>query len=377
MTPRHTDVVLKYNHVQVSNDIAKYLLGLTYTDHSSGQADDLQLSLEDTQQIWIKDWVPEKGDVVEAQINLVVNDKTTTLDCGYFEIDELECNDPPAAVTIKAVSAALSSALRGEENTRAWENIKLKDIATELATKAEMSVSYLAEYNPLYKRRDQTDQSDLAFLMDCCEKAGLALKVTNDTLVVFDEEEFEQKDPIATLERGKSNIISARFKTKTRDVYRACVVKYKDPSTGQTFEYIFEPENAPATGQLLKISERVESPEEGKLLARKRLREKNLKENMASMKVVGDPLFVAGTVIAVKGYGKFDGNYYITQATHGCGNSGYTVDLEMHKTMKSYMINLKKSLVIDRPARKHTRAGGKKAKSAKTKRTKELVLSDE
>jgi phage protein D len=354
MDPRRLEISLAYNHKQVANDIARFLLSLTYTDHSSGTADDLQITLEDREQIWANDWVPEKGDVVSAQltaVNFTGEGSRETLDCGFFEVDDFEMSGPPNSVTIKAVSAAVSAALRGEENTRAWENIRLKDIAQDIATQAEMGLQYLAEYNPFYKRRDQTEQSDLAFLLECCDKAGLALKVTNDNIVIFDEEQMEAQQPVMTIEKGKGNIIRYRFNSRSRDIYRACEIKYRDPGTGQTFRHIYEPPNAPETGQLLKINERVEDAEEGKVLARKRLREKNVKENMASMTVVGDVCLVAGVTIMVKGFGTFDGKYYVTRAQHSTG--GYTVAIDIHKTM-AYVLNEAKTLVVE-SKRKRTR----------------------
>jgi len=96
---------------------------------------------------------------------------------------------------------------------------------------------------------------------------------------------------------------------------------------------------------LLKINERVDDAEEGKILARKRLREKNLEENMARMTLIGDTNLVAGVNIDIKGFGSFDGKYYITQAKHNYSSSGYTVEIEMHKTLGSYYINMVASSV--------------------------------
>ncbi|MGL5512669.1 MAG: hypothetical protein ACRDBM_05440 [Sporomusa sp.] len=95
---------------------------------------------------------------------------------------DAEVSGEPDVVTIRAISAPISTALRGEENTRAWENIRLKNIAGDMADRAEMDLKYLAAYNPHIKRQDQTEQSDLAFLQELCNRAGLSLKATNDTL---------------------------------------------------------------------------------------------------------------------------------------------------------------------------------------------------
>lgn len=339
MTVRKTTINLKYNTTDITKDIAPYLLSFGYTDNSSGQADDLQLQLEDKNHLWESDWLPEKGDTITASILAENAGQTAKLPCGQFDIDEITVAGPPSTVTIKAVSAAMATALRGEQNTKAWENISLKAIASEIANKASLGLEYLAKYCPNYKRKDQTSQSDLSFLLDLCGKAGLELKITDNMVVIFDEEELEENPSVATYERGNSNILSYSFTSKSRDVYRACVIQYKDPQTSQTFKYVYEPPNAPDTGQLLKINERVDDAEEGRILARKRLREKNLKENMAQMTFVGDTKLVAGVNIDIKGFGSFDGKYYITQAKHNHSGSGYTTEIDMHKTLGSYYVN--------------------------------------
>lgn len=339
---RQTAIKLIYNDTDATRSIAPYLLNFSYTDNASGQADDLQIQLEDRAHLWEADWLPEKGDVIDA---IIAPTGQIELPCGLFDIDEITISGSPSTVSIKGVSAAMATALRGEKNTKAWENIRLKAVAAELAKRAEMKLAYLAKYDPAYKRRDQTEQSDLAFLQDICDKAGLSLKVTDDSLVIFDEEEMEQGDTVATYERGKDNMLSYSFTSKSRDIYRACVLQYKDPKTSQVFKYVYEPPNAPDTGQLLKINERVDDAEEGKVLARKRLREKNLKENMARLTVVGDSKLAAGTNVNIKGFNRFDGKYYITQAKHNYSSSGYTTEIEMHKTLGAYYVNAVSSSV--------------------------------
>lgn len=350
---RQTSIKLLYNGKNISADIAKYLVNFSYGDNSSGEADDIQITLENTEHLWENDWQPEKGDAIEAAIvtkgfRLDQNNEEIEeqLYCGYFEVDEIDLSSPPSVVTIKAISTSDNTSLRSEENTKAWEKTTLKSIAVEIAEKSELELNYIAEYNPIYSRRDQTSQSDLAFLQELCERDGLSLKITNDTIIIFDEEQQEQSDPVVRFNIGQDNVIRSSFKTKTRDVYRACLIQYSDAQTQKTIKYIFQPTNAPETGQLLKINEKVESLEDAQRLARKRLREKNIKENTASMSVVGDTRLVAGTVITVDNIGNFSGNYYIKKANHDYGSSGYTVSIEMWKAGVNYEAELSEYIEV-------------------------------
>lgn len=54
---RRTEIAVKISGVDVSADMNKYLLQITYTDHEEDKTDDLQISLDDREGIWLKDWL--------------------------------------------------------------------------------------------------------------------------------------------------------------------------------------------------------------------------------------------------------------------------------------------------------------------------------
>lgn len=47
MEARRILTIIKYNNKDISADISKYLKSISYTDNLSGEADDLQITLED------------------------------------------------------------------------------------------------------------------------------------------------------------------------------------------------------------------------------------------------------------------------------------------------------------------------------------------
>lgn len=60
---RKTTAVIAFDGVDITKDISPYLLGLTYTDCEDGEADDLQIRLQDRDGIWLESWA---GQMVEA-----------------------------------------------------------------------------------------------------------------------------------------------------------------------------------------------------------------------------------------------------------------------------------------------------------------------
>lgn len=191
---RYAEVSLTYSGKDISLDIAPYLLSFTYTDNSSDKADDISLTLEDRDRLWIADWFPAKGDTVNASI--IIHDweaanRTESLPCGTFEVDQIECSGPPNQIVIKAVSTLVSKPMRQEKHTKAWENVKLSTIAGDATSKNGLTLFWDSPENPFFERRDQVEVSDLEFVSSLCRDYGIAVKVTDTQLVCYDEETYE------------------------------------------------------------------------------------------------------------------------------------------------------------------------------------------
>lgn len=262
--------------------------------------------------------------------------KDMTLDMGTFEIDSVDMSGPPDKVTVKSTSIPYTSKLRMEKKSKAWEKITLKGIGQEIAGKNGLKLMYEANDNPAYKRKEQVQTSDIKFLQELCHAAGMALKVTTLTIVIYDAAEYDKKPAVRTFKKGSGDIISYKMGTKLTDTaYTSCHVSYSDPDSKETIEYTYTPDSSTGTGQTLEINEKVNSKAEAIRLAKKRLREKNTQEYTASLKVVGDVSLVAGITVKLKGFQQFDRKYKVTQAKHNLLD-GYTVDLSLKQVLEGY-----------------------------------------
>ncbi|GHV50439.1 hypothetical protein FACS1894216_02650 [Synergistales bacterium] len=332
--PRRTRIKLIYEGKDISRDIAPFLLSFDYTDKASGEADDIQITLEDRDGLWRDPWFPSKGDKIAASIITENWDEgsSRSLYCGSFEVDEIEVSEPPMTVSVKAVSAPRSTSMRDESKNKNWEGYKLSGIAGDIAGKAGMSLEYIAEKDPQYDTRNQVEQSDMSFLMKLCSDSGLALKVTDEKIVIFDEEEFEEKAAVSSLKRGDYRIISASLKTKMAGTYKAAHVAYSDSLEDEKFEVYEDDETIDGdNGQTLEINQRVRGRGEAEELAKGKLREANKKEVTGSFTMAGDLGLVAGLNLSIEGYGKFDGKYFIESAKHSYSGSGYTTGVEIRE----------------------------------------------
>lgn len=320
---------ITYNKTDISTDIAPYLKSFNYNDVMSGEADDINITLEDRKELWQGDWLPDKGDTLTVSI---MANKDKELPLGLFEIDEIEISSPPNEVKIKAVSVPNNSSLRGVDKSRSWEKAKLSVIAGDIAKNAGMALFYDTTEDSEIDRAEQSEQSDLSFLMNLCKDKGLALKVSDKKIIIFDEEKYEQSEPVKTV--TKSKLKSFSLKSSTREVYKACHVKYQQSKDKSLIEYIYTLPNK--TGKTLQINEEVKSIGEAEKLAKKKLREKNKEEITVSMTTVGDFDLLAGNTLLLEGFHSFDGKYIITRGSHDIGNNGYSVSLDLRRCLNGY-----------------------------------------
>lgn len=341
LTPKNsrrvTPIVL-YNKKDISADLNQYLKSISYTDNMTGQADDLQIALADIEHLWAGAWQPELGAklTVSWQLeNRGIADIPVSFKAGVFEIDEISCTFGPSQADIKAVSVPDNNTLRGVEHTKSWEKATLKKVAKDIADGAKLELTYEPNYEINYDRVEQSDESDLAFLDKLCRDAGLALKICNEKLVIFDEAVYEQADPVLTISRTISELSDVRFTHKLRDTYKACHVKYQKSKTKELIEFTFKAPDK-TEGKTLKVKEEVSSVAEAERLAKKRLREKNCDEVTASFSCAGNTKLVASATVNVTGFGGFDGKYIIVRAQHDISSSGYRCSVDMRRCLNGY-----------------------------------------
>ncbi|WP_215830014.1 phage late control D family protein [Pelorhabdus rhamnosifermentans] len=339
MIARNTSLDIVYEKTNITEDLRPHLKGWTYTDNLSGQSDDLQITLEDRDHLWMGDWYPEHGAKLTATMkrtNWTVEQTKKDFSLGVFEIDEIENSYPPSEVTIKALSVFQTTALKGEMKNRAWEKTKLSVIANDIASDAGMKLYYDVSDDPEYDRKEQTEEQDLSFLQKLCTEAGLALKVSDSQIVIFDEAKYEQADPVMTIDFKTFPIKKFRGRGTIDDTYSSVWITYRSPKGRVKMNYTYTPPNPPAVGRVLVIRERFDSLSEAERKAKKALRDKNSKAWNVSLTILEDIQICASQNITLKNFGKYDGKWIATQVTHGQSNSGDEVSLQLRRCLEGY-----------------------------------------
>lgn len=356
---RRAWLIVTYNGKDISESLAQYVLSFSYTDNLTGQVDDISITLEDRAELWEADWMPERGATLDITICTYnwsdLYSEEQDLQLGKFEIDELEVSSAPNVVTIKAVAISISddSTLRSTLRSHTWENISVQKAANDIAWQNGMKLQWYCDDNPNIDKLEQNDESDLDVLQKICDDAGFALKVTTDTIIIFDVEKFEKEDVYAEYYHPGTTILNIvenqskpvqtdallnySFKAKIRDVYKKCHVKYAKDKDKSVIESTFvAPDKKEKEGATLEVHQQVSSQAEADRLAKKKLREKNCEEFTGSFSSDGNMELCAGETIEMLGFGNFSGKYIITQAKHDISSSGFTSSVEIRKCLDGY-----------------------------------------
>ena len=314
-----------------------YVKSFEYIDHESGKADELRLTLHDRDGKWSGEWRPSLGTKIEASFTVLnwEGGGAVLFPCGEFSVDEVEFSGVPDEVTIKALSAALTSELRDTTRTQAWENYTLRDVAAEIAQRNGLSLMYSAP-DHAFERRDQREESDLAFVQRLASSYAVKCKIHNGKLVLFDAADADSADPVLTVKKrgGQFSPTRYRFLESSSDTgYSRAVVSYTDPSTGKVQKAEVKVRQEGSAEKELTLNSRVESASEAMALGKSQLRQKNEKTFTAELELMGHPSLVSGSNIELSGFGCWDGVWAILEARHRL-HPAYAVQLKIRKALE-------------------------------------------
>lgn len=282
-------------------------------DNAGGVADSLELHFNDPDKLW-GEWSPMKNDSVQ-----VVENGFTS---GLMYVDELE--QQRGIFIVRALSIPQESKTA---NTKAWENVRFLEIATEIAGKYGYSLETYGIENHLYERVDQLETADFKFLALRCMLEGYMIKITDRKVVIYDELYMESLD-------AKKNIDISDFDGNYKFLQKATGIFRSSKITYGSIQSEFTPNNA-SSGPILKFTDlQVFSQGEADRYARKTLRCHNKYETIGHGTIQLDTGIAAGINININGVGLAKGKYFCDQAIHSL--VGKKTLLKLRKPLEGY-----------------------------------------
>ncbi|WP_026748614.1 phage late control D family protein [Leptotrichia trevisanii] len=258
---RNIRVIVIFNKVDISDEIAHSISSLNYTDNSKNAIDDLELELENLDYRWLKEWYPDENAQLLVGIHEETGNETDFLDLGTFYVDEPTFEND--RLNLKCLALPLDQNIRDQKNSVAWEKITLKELVTQIANKHKMNAEIYAD-NEFFERLDQNQETDLAFINRVVKETGLNMKVSDDKIIIFDDEEMEKNDTVEIFNINDERIRSFSLKKKNKEIYDNVEVSYYDPDKKKVIKEIITKKELEKRNQVTTESSEEKSSENKK-----------------------------------------------------------------------------------------------------------------
>lgn len=319
--------VLLYQGVNITADVSRMVLSISYVDELGGRAGELEIELEDRERRWQAAWFPQQGDAVSL---LLGYGGEPLLACGDFQVDELELQGPPDVFHLRCLPAWITPPLR-TRNSLGYEGQTLAQIAATVAARHGMSVVGAPEaLESAYLRVTQKQETDLEFLHRLAREHDYEFTVCGTQIVFYPRPALDSQPAVLTLAR--SDVMSFDFVSKTHRIYRAAQASYFDPTSKQLYTQTAEAEPAVAVGDELKLVVRCENGQQARERAISALHDANRLLVTGHLSAPGATRLVAGNNVALSGWGAMDGTYMIERAHHRLARAtGYVTEIDVRR----------------------------------------------
>lgn len=316
----------------VTADVTPYLSRVSYTDKVEAESDDITLVFEDNVGHWQNGWYPQQGD----SLTVTIGSPRNPLDCGVFEIDEIELELAPDTVTIKGIGASITKTLRSKES-KSFEKQSLHEIAKYFANKHGLRlIGNVRELQKIeIERKTQERQTDISFLAGLAKEYGIVFSVRGNQLIFIDMDELEKQPAVLTIFKNK--ISKARFSDKTSHIYGGATVSTRNMKTNSVRRWHYDPSDqgngmGKLTNNVWQDNVTVENETQARAKAKGGLKNQNKDKITGTITVEGNVKLVAGVNIELVGIGQFSGKWHVATSTHNIDDSsGYITEASLRK----------------------------------------------
>ena len=80
----------------------------------------------------------------------------------------------------------------------------------------------------MFERLDQDNETDLGFINRIIKDIGLNMKISDDTIIIFDDEKMEETQSVEVFSIKDHRIRSFSLKKKNKEIYDKVEVSYYD-----------------------------------------------------------------------------------------------------------------------------------------------------
>ena len=322
---RSVSLDIKYSGKNISKKLAPYITSFTFTDIASGSSDSISLKLMDRDKKWMGNWFPSKGSKITPKIyakNWTKDNDNRKVICGTFVLDDLSYSGRPLTCNVGAVSMPATEGFQKTKRTKVWKKETVRSIAKTIADRYKLGFSYSANTITI-SSIEQTSRSDSDFLNSLCSSYGLGFKIFANKICIFNEETYENKNSIATID--ETDMLDWSYNTTLSGTYTCAKISYTNAKTGKDVTI-----KVGSGTRIYEVNEKADNYSDAQLKAKAALREQNKNMTTMSVTMMGNPKIYATACVNITGLNKLNGKYYVEQVKHNINSSsGYVMSLSL------------------------------------------------
>ncbi|MCM1058310.1 MAG: contractile injection system protein, VgrG/Pvc8 family [Firmicutes bacterium] len=338
METMRTKMIIEYNGVDATEIIANDCNSFTWKDNATGEADTLTLNLADIGQKWMNGFYPSDEDTFKVWILMqewAADYRQGKLYCGCFMVDSLKYSGFPETLQLSGISVPVNGNFNVKQRSRTWSKTTLRTVLNDIAKNAGIELTFDAD-DVSIDSLNQSGKTDLAFAYSVCSEYGLALKLYNEKMVVYDMTRYECAEAryeIAHDQLGGSGAYSITKQLTTR--YDSVKIQYTDGKAGNTLTYEYTVPGTAGKRQMF-LAVKAESYADAEKKAKAALRENIRSSRQITLKMMGSAKYMAADCFFLSGFGKLDGKYFIDSVTHQKSGGKYTVSIVAHLVVTDF-----------------------------------------
>lgn len=316
------------NSANITDKLASRLKFIEITDEAGFESDTVEIGLADEDPLNPVEF-PTTG--AELEVWLGYDDDLQRM--GLFVVDEIEVGGWPGEMTIRCRAAPYETSKGGKsdlqtQKTRSWaKGTKLGDMVAKIAKDHKLEAAVAKSLKSIsLPHFDQTDESDISFLVRVARKYDAMVKPGGGKLVVAKRGESKtvsgQDMPTVTL--AAQDCTRWRMNQSTRDSEGTVTAYYHDRGAAQRKSI-----SAGSGDPVRRLRHNFPDEETAKEAAHGELAKRERRKNKLSLDMPGVPTLVAEAKLKLSGFRPgIPTDWLITRVAHHFQPGGYSCAVE-------------------------------------------------
>jgi hypothetical protein len=311
---------IKLGELDLTEQLASYLLTLAITDASGTAADRLQLEVADPRGIIA--WPAHGAELIVA----LGYAHTGLTDMGSFIVDEVRVSNPPRVISIRGNAADFGAERVKQRRRLHYEGQAVGALVDTLA----QEMGYTAAVHPDIAARlvpllDRVAESPIATVTRLARRfdAVATVKRGHVTFVPAGVGETASGAPIPEVIIRESNCTRWSFEVMDRAKYTASKARYRDVNAAEDVWVQAGSDASVDTNATYELRNTYPDRASAEEAARGKIRALTRNGGSAEVTHIGDPTIGAQAPLILTGFGsRIDGRWIADEVEHRLGNDG-------------------------------------------------------